>query len=84
MYTIDDVKEHASDREFVEKAIREDALLLDAASDELKDDKELVMEAVTNDGGALEFASDRLKADREILMKAVEKKGWVYAMQVKN
>ena len=43
MYTIDDVKEHASDREFVEKAIREDALLLDAASDELKDDKELVI-----------------------------------------
>ncbi len=30
MYTYDDVKEHSNDREYVEKAIEEDGLLLDA------------------------------------------------------
>jgi len=61
MYTYDEVKEHSSDREYVEKAIEEDGLLLDAADEQFKDDKELVMKAVTKDGGALEFASKRFK-----------------------
>ena len=61
MLTLDEVREHSNDREFIEKAIEEDGLLLDGASDELKDDKDLVMKAVTKDGGALEFASIRLK-----------------------
>ena len=64
MYTYDDVKEHSKDREYVEKAIEEDGLLLDAADPEFQDDKELVMKAVTKDGGALEFASKRLKGDK--------------------
>ena len=71
MYTYDDVKEHSNDKEYVEKAIEEDGLLLDAADPEFQDDKDLVMKAVTKDGGALEFASKRLKADREILMQTI-------------
>ena len=80
MKTLEDVIQNANNREYVLEAVKEDGLLLDGASDELKDDKELVMEAVIKDGGALEFASDRLKADREILMQAVEKKAGYYAM----
>ena len=56
MYTYDDVKEHSNDREYVEKAIEEDGLLLDAASPELQDDKELLKILVSPVAGSyLEF-----------------------------
>ena len=58
MYTLEQVKEHSDDRDYVLNAIREDGLLLEGASEILRNDKEIVMEAVSKDGGALEFASD--------------------------
>ena len=46
-----------NDKEQVLKAVSEDGLLLENASDELRADREIVLPAVQEDGKALQHAS---------------------------
>ena len=65
-----------NDKEQVIKAVTEDGLLLENASDELRADSEIVLAAVQEDGRALKYASDEFKANREVVMAAVQRNGW--------
>ena len=51
------------------------ALMLEAASAELRDDDGVVMLAVANSGFALQHASARLRADRRVVLAAVAEAG---------
>ena len=61
------------------KAVKQNGLALEYASDELKNDKEVVLAAVKQYGRALEYASDRLKDDKEVVLAAIEKYGYASA-----
>ena len=56
------------------KAIKNDGLLLEYASPELRNDREVVLTAIQNNDWALEFASDELKKDFIICGTACLKK----------
>ena len=60
-----------TNRDMVLKAVQENGLALEYASDELKDDVEIVITAVNNNGLALMYASDELKKDNDIIRAAV-------------
>ena len=62
-----------TDREEILRLIREENMILEFLSPELRADREIVLEAVRHGGAQLEFASDELKNDREIVLTAVRK-----------
>ena len=57
-------------------AVRNDGLVLQYASNRLRDTNDTVLEAVRNEGFALQFASDRLRNDRGVVLAAVNKDGF--------
>ena len=59
------------DKGFVLEMVRKNGLLLQKASDELKNDKEVVIEALQESGWALKYASPALKNDRSIVVMAI-------------
>nr|CAG4714939.1 unnamed protein product [Naegleria fowleri] len=61
-----------SNKDIMMKLVQENGMLLEFASDELKNDRDIVLNAVNNNGNALEFASDGLKNDIEITFLAVK------------
>ena len=56
-----------SSREDVLLSVKDEGLMLEYASAELKNDREIVLEAINTDPEAIEYASDELKNDSEIL-----------------
>ena len=60
-----------SDKASVLAAIGENGMVLQFASDELRNNKEVVLAAVEQDGRALQFASEDLKGDEDIVLAAV-------------
>ncbi len=52
-----------------------DGLILEHASDELRDNYNIVLNAVQENGNALKFASDRLKNNFNIVNEAIKQKG---------
>ena len=80
MCTLEELKR---DKDIFLKAVSQDWVALQWASDELKGDEEVVLQAVSIDGDALQWASDEIKGDRDFVLKAVaidevrkRKRGW--------
>ena len=78
------MKQNANNREYVMENVKKEGVLLEFASDELRDDKEVVLEAIYNNPEALEFASERLKGDRDVVYNSVSKVGWTYCYAKEN
>ncbi|MGZ3633864.1 MAG: DUF4116 domain-containing protein [Parachlamydiaceae bacterium] len=49
-------------------AVQQNGLLLQFASEYLKNDREIVLAAVQQDGSALQFASEQLKCDNQVVL----------------
>ena len=62
-YKIEEVEQHADDREYMLQAIKDDATwVLAYASEKLKPDKDLMMKCAEKEGQILYYASENLKA----------------------
>ena len=59
-------------------------MLLQYASEQLKDDKDVVRVAVKNNGKALKFASEELKRDKEVVRVAVKNNGKAFKLASKE
>ena len=57
------------------KAVNNNGMLLEYASDRLKNDKDVVLKAVRNFGKALEFASLKLRDDEDVVLEAIKQNG---------
>ncbi len=57
-------------------AVSQDGLMLQFASEKLRDNCEVVLTAVRQNGRALEFASERLKNDFTIVNSAIKQNEW--------
>ena len=66
----------ANNKEYVIEKVKETGILLEFASDQLKNDKSVVLEAIAQDGNALEFASTELKDDKDVVLSSIKKVGW--------
>lgn len=74
-YKIEDVEQHADDREYMLQAIENDATwVLAYASEKLKADKDLMMKCAEKDGQILYYTSEQLRDDKEFVLKAVSNK----------
>ena len=60
------------DREVVLATVRQNGVLLEYASEELRGDREVVLAAVQQNGVALGYASEELRTDHEIALAAVQ------------
>lgn len=69
------VSESLDDKEKLLRLIRQEYMVLELASDELKSDKSVVIEAVKHGGAQLQYVSEELKNDKEIVLIAVKKYG---------
>ena len=58
-----EAQEKSNDLEFFKERVKTMPLLIEWASDEIRDNKEVLLTAVKVDGGALEFASNNLKKE---------------------
>lgn len=74
-YEIEEVEQNFDNREFMIKALEENATWVIAyASDRLHSDRELMLKAIKQDGQMLYYASKDLRDDKEIVTSAVENK----------
>ena len=64
-----------SNFDFVLNKVKQDGIVLEFASERLKDNEEIVKEAVKQYGLALEYASEELQNNEEIVMEAVKQYG---------
>lgn len=75
-YKIEDAELNSESKEFMIKALEDDAAwVLAYASDKLFDDKDLMLKAVTKDGQLLYYASKNLRDDKDVVLAAVSNKG---------
>ena len=63
-------REIITDRREALEAVRQDGLMLENVSDELKNDEEIVLAAVRQDSMALQYASDAMKRNRRVVLAA--------------
>ena len=74
-YKIEDAEKNSDNKEFMQKAIKDDATwVLVYASEKLHRDKELMLEGIKKDGQLLYYASQELRDDKEIVLTAVTNK----------
>lgn len=74
-YKIEDAEANSTNKEFMLKAIENNAPWVIAYADEkLLDDKELMLKAVKVDGQNLYYASSNLRDDKEVVLAAIENK----------
>ncbi|KAG2382035.1 hypothetical protein C9374_005827 [Naegleria lovaniensis] len=64
-----------SNKELMMKLVRKCGVLLQIASDELKEDRGFVLDAVKNDWEALAFASETLRKDKHFILSLVSEDG---------
>jgi uncharacterized membrane protein YqjE len=64
------------DKKIVLEAVKENGLLLEFTSSDLKKDKEIVTEAVKRNGFSFEHASENLKNDKEFVLQIVQINGF--------
>jgi hypothetical protein len=60
------------DTEFFRTVVKLNGLVLDSASNELKENRELVLDASIENPFALQFASDKLKGDKTFILDAID------------
>ena len=65
------IEEFVSNREIILEAVKINGMLIQYATNELKDDKEIVLIAVKNDGAALHYVSENMKNDEEVVFEAI-------------
>lgn len=56
--------------------VKNNGLLLNNASAELRDDPDVVLKAIKNNNNAFQYASDRLRDDADFVKEAVTNSGW--------
>lgn len=71
-WLLDNFSEFWDDEDIVNTAVQNEGLVLQYASDRLKNNKSIVLNAVRKTGIALQFASANLKADKEVVLVAVK------------
>lgn len=74
-YEIEDVEKNYDNRDFMIKALNDNATwVLAYASERLHADRDLILEAVKKDGQILYYASQELRDDKEVVLTAVQNK----------
>lgn len=74
-YEIEDVEQNFDNKDFMKKAIEENASWAIAyASDRLHADRELMLNAIKKDGQMLYYASKDLRDDKELVKTAIRNK----------
>lgn len=74
-YKIEEAEENFNNREFMLKAIEDNATwVLAYASEEILADKEIILKAVKVDGQTFYYASQELRDDKEVALEAISNK----------
>lgn len=74
-YTIEEAEENYNNKEFMLKAIEDNATwVLAYASEEILADKEVILKAVKIDGQIFYYASQELRDDKEVALEAISNK----------
>lgn len=74
-YTIEEAQDNFKNREFMLKAIENNATwVLAYASEEILSDKEIILKAVKVDGQIFYYASQELRDNKEVALEAISNK----------